>query len=169
MPKPTCHEVFHDAQSLRSRHSLNEGRYKLEECQYRLQSSCEEIGRIWRLLTREGSPYCLRHCTAEDKHLWLKDLPGRVAYRLGYEVLPGLLALGADGADPADITRALPRIERECLGLLDSLESVRVDIRRNIRLEYWHMRQGGPMLEPLVEEAIEIIDHALGVLPLVDP
>ncbi len=80
-----------------------------------------------------------------------------------------MLALGADGADPADITRALPRIETECLGLLDPLESVRVDIRRNIRLEYWHMRQGGPMLEPLVEEAIEIIDHALGVLPLVDP
>jgi hypothetical protein len=161
MPKPTCHEVFHDAQSLRSRHPLNEGRYKLEECQYRLQSSCEEIRRIRRLLTRKGSPYCLRHCTAEDKHLWLKDLPGHVAHRLGYEVLPGLLALGADGADPADITRALPRIETECLGLLDSLESVRV--------EYWHMKRGGSLLEPLVEEAIEIIDHALGVLPLVDP
>lgn len=165
MRKPTCHEVFRRGQHIRSQHPLNEGRYKLEECRCRLQSSHEEIGRIRRLLTRKGSPYCLRHCTAEDKHLWLKDLPGHVAHRLGYEVLPGLLALGADGASSADIQRAFPSIERECLDLVDSLESVWMDIRRDIGLEYWHMRQGRSMLEPLVERAMDITDRALRLLP----
>ncbi len=165
MPRPTCHEVFQDARSLRAQRPLQEGRYKLEECRYRLQSSCEEVGRIRRLLTRRGSPYCLLHCTAGDKHLWLKDLPGRVAYRLGYEVLPGLLALGGDRVSQTDIRRAFPSIESECLDLLDSLESVRLDIRRDIKLEYRHMRRGGSMLEPLVGRAIDITDHALNLLP----
>jgi hypothetical protein len=169
MRNQTCYETFRKGQLLRRQHPLQQGQYKLEECQSRLQSCHEEIGRIRRFLTRKGSQYDLWHCTAEDKHLWLKELPDHVARRLGYEVLPGLLALGADGATPAGIARALPRIEAECLGLLDSLEAVRVVIRRNIRLEYWHMKRGGSLLEPLVEEAIEIIDHALGVLPLVDP
>jgi hypothetical protein len=165
MPKPTCHEVFRDGQSARALHPLQQGRYKLEECRFRLQSCREEVGRIRLFLNRKDSRYCLWHCTAEDKHLWLKDLPGHVARRLGYEVLPGLLALDADGASPADIRRAFPSIERGCLYLLDSLESVRVNIRRNIKLEYRHMRQGGSMLEPLVGHAIDITDHALSLLP----
>jgi len=165
MPKPTCREVFQHGQNLRSQYPLREGRYKLEECRYRLQSCQEEIGRIRRFLTRKDSRYCLWHCTAEDKHLWLKDLPGHVAHRLGYEVLPGLLALGADGADPVNIRRTFPWVEKECLDLINSLESVRRTIKKNISVEYRHMRQGGSMLEPLVERAIDITDRALRVLP----
>ena len=116
-------------------------------------------------MTRKSTPYCLRHCTAEDKRLWRKDLPDHVAHQLGYEVLPGLLALGADGADPVNIRRTFPWVEKECLDLINSLEWVRRTIKRNISVEYRHMRQGGSMLEPLVERAIDITDRALRLLP----
>jgi len=49
--------------------------------------------------------------------------------------------------------------------LINSLESVRRTIKRNISVEYRHMRQGGSMLEPLVERAIDITDRALRLLP----
>lgn len=165
MHKQTCHEAFHQGQRLRSQHPLRSGQYKLEECRDRLWLCHAEIGRIRRHLTSKGSPCVFRHCTTEDKHLWLKDLPAHVAHRLGYEVLPGLRALDADGACPRAIMTALPLIETECQTLLNTLESVRVIIRRSIGVEYWHMRQGGSMLEPLVERAIDIADHALSVLP----
>lgn len=165
MRKLTCHESFHRGKIARSQYPLQEGRYKLEECRYRLQSCHEEIDRIRRFITRKDSRHCLWDCTAEDKHLWLKDLPGHIAHRLGYEVLPGLLALDADGVDPVNIRRAFPQVEKECLDLLGPLESVRVTIRRSIGVEYWYMKQGGSMLEPLVGHAIDITDHALSLLP----
>lgn len=165
MPKQNCHEAFHQGRHLRSQHPLPSGQYKLEECRDRLMQCHEEIGRIRRYLTSKGSPCAFRHCATEDKHLWLKDLPSHVAHRLGYEVRPGLLALDADGADPRAIMTALPLIETECQTLLNTLESVRVTIGRNIGVEYWHMRQGGSMLEPLVERAIDLADRALSVLP----
>lgn len=169
MRKLTCHEAFHRGKIARSQYPLQEGRYKLEECRYRLHSCCEEIDRIRRLITRKDSRHCLWHCTAEDKHLWLKDLPGHIAHHLGYEVLPGLLALDADGAPPVNIRRAFPQVEKECLDLLDSLESVRVTIRRSIGVEYWYMKQGGSMLEPLAQRAIDITERALRVLPRLAP
>ena len=54
------------------------------------------------------------YCTAEDKHLWLKDLPTDVAFRIGYELLPGLQALTADGVDSKVIYKELPNFERYC-------------------------------------------------------
>ncbi len=165
MHKQTCHEAFHHGQHLRSQHPLRSGQYKLEESRDRLWLCHAEIGRIRQHLTSKGAPCAFRHCTTEDKHLWIKDLPGHVAYRLGYEVVPGLLALGADGADRTAIIAAQPLIETECQTLLNALESARVSIRKSIGVEYWHMRQGGSMLEPLVERAIDIAEYALSVLP----
>jgi hypothetical protein len=164
MRKQSCQEIFHQGQRLRLHHPLQSGQYKLEECRDRLRRCYVEIGRIRRYLTGKGSPYALQHCTTEDKHLWLKDLPGHVAHRLGYEVVPGLLALGADGADPTAIMNVHPRIENDCLALVGCLESARTSIRRSIGVEYEQMKQDGSMLEPLVERAIDITDHALIVL-----
>jgi hypothetical protein len=165
MNKHTCHEAFHLGQHLRSQHPLRSGQYKLKECRDRLWLCHAEIVRIRQHLTNKGGPSAFRHCTTEDKHLWLKDLPSHVAHRLGYEVLPGLLALNADGAASRAIMTARPHIETECRTLLNALESARILIRRNIEFEYWHMRQGASMLEPLVERAIDITDYALSVVP----
>jgi len=102
-------------------------------------------------------------CTVDDKHTWLKDLPLNVAHRLGYEVLPGLRALVRDGAARRDISIAYPLIEQAAHDLVDRLESVRVSIRKCIDYEYWHMQQGGSLLEPVVNDAISLTQRALAI------
>ncbi len=164
MRNKDCHNTFREAQRLRTQYPLSHGRYKLEECRYRLQRCRDEIGRIRQYLNHEADGYELLHCTSGDKYIWLKHLPGHVAYRLGYEVLPGLLALRADGASSSAISASYPHIENQCLTLLDSLESARIAIWKNIEIEYRQMRQGGSLIEPLLERAIRLSSYALGVL-----
>lgn len=165
MHNPSCHEVFQKAKIQRAQNPLGHGYYKLRECRERLVSCHAEIGRIRRYLNHESARYELMHCTAEDKHIWLKDVPSHVAYRLGYEVLPGLKALSADGVRSKIIQDTYPWIEKECLALLDSLELARTAIRKNIGAEYRQMRQGRSMLEPLVEKAIVLASLALDIHP----
>ena len=50
------------------------------------------------------------------------------------------------------------------MALLDRMEEVRLAIKKNIALECQHMKLGGSLLEPLVEDAIFITERALGVL-----
>ncbi len=164
MHKHTCHAAFHQGRHLRSQHPLRSRQYKLEECRDRLQLCHAEIGRIRRRLTSKGRPCAFRHCTADDKHIWLKDLPRHVAHRLGYEVLPGLAALGEGGADQRDVDIAFPHIKQAAHSLVDRLESVRVTISKRIGVEYWHMKQGGSLPEPLVNKAIFITQRSLSVL-----
>ena len=87
-----------------------------------------------------------------------------MAYRLGYEVLPGLLALVNDGAYPGRVRDVYAAIEGECLALLDRLESARVTIKRAVGLEYAQMKGGGSLLEPLVVEGMEITSRAMAAL-----
>jgi hypothetical protein len=158
-----CHESFHQGQVLRLQHPLRNGHYKLVECQNRLQSCLDEVGRIRAFVRKEASKWSLRHCTADDKHIWLKDLPSNVAHRLSYEVLPGLRALVGDGADQREIDIAYPHFEKAAHVLVNRLESVRVSISKCIVVEYWHMKQGGSLLEPVVDEAISLTQRALAI------
>ena len=164
MRKTNCYEAFHQGRALRLQYPLRHGQYKLEECQSRLQSCRDEVDRIRAVVRNEACRWSLMHCTADDKHIWLKDLPRHIAHRLGYEVLPGLAALGEDGADQRDVDIAFPHIEQAAHALVDRLESVRVTISKRIGVEYWHMKQGGSLLEPLVDKAIFITQRALAVL-----
>ena len=164
MRKTNCYEAFHEGRALRLQYPLRLGQYKLEECQSRLQSCRDEVGRIRAVVRNEACRWSLMHCTADDKHIWLKDLPRHVAYRLGYEVLPGLAALGEDGADQRDVDITFPHIEQAAHALVGRLESVRVTISKRIGVEYWHMKQGGSLLEPLVDKAIFITQRSLSVL-----
>jgi hypothetical protein len=105
------------------------------------------------------------HCTAEDKHLWLKDLPAHIAYRLGYEVLPGLRALTADGVDSTVIHSELPIFERDCLSVVGQLEIVHQKIYKSIKVEYDQMRFGGSLLEPRLRDAVGIAKNILQLIP----
>lgn len=164
MRKPNCFESFHEGQALRLQCPLRLGQYKLAECQSRLQSCRDEVSRIRAVVRSEASKWSLRHCTADDKHSWLKDLPRHVAHRLGYEVLPGLVALAEDGAAQRDVDIAFPHIEQAVHALVSRLESVRVTISKSINIEYWQMKQGGSLLEPVVDEAISITQRASAVI-----
>ena len=165
MHKQNCHEAFQYGQDLRSQHSLPSGQYKLGECRERLQLCLDELSRIRHYLICGGNPHALQRCTTEDKHIWLKDLPAHIAHRLGYEILPGILALVADGASPSKIATAYPKFEADCHTLLVSLESVRLAIQKSIGVEYDRMRRGESLLEPLVDRALRIADGALKLHP----
>jgi hypothetical protein len=98
---------------------------------------------------------------ASDKHTWLKNVPLDIAFSLGYDLLPGLLALKKEGALCVD--RAYPSIEQGCITLVDHCEQVRNAIRKDIKVEYRQMKHGGSLLEPLIEEAMDLTRRALAV------
>lgn len=143
---------------------LSSGRYKLVECAERLEHCIDEIDRIRKYINGLGHRWSLMHCTAEDKHLWLKDLPSHVAYRLGYEVLPGLQALTADGVDSTVIRSELPNFERDCLSVVGQLEIVHQKIYKSIKVEYDQMRLGNSLLESHVRDAAGIAKRALRLI-----
>ena len=164
LKKPNCYESFRAGQSSRANCPLNLGEYKLEECLCELSRCYKDISAIRNLVSGKVHQQQLTCCTTDDKSVWLKKLPLDVAYWLGYKLLPGLKALVNDGADKADVDSASVYIEKDCLALLDRMEEVRLAIKKNIALEYQHMKLGGSLLEPLVEDAIFITERALGVL-----
>ncbi|MFM6991600.1 MAG: hypothetical protein ACKOWD_09950 [Rhodoferax sp.] len=98
---------------------------------------------------------------ASDKHIWLKDLPLHIAFVLGYELLPGLLALKKEGAHWVE--EDYPAIEHDCLVLVDRFEEVRRAIKKDISIEYRHMVDGSSLLEPLIDDAISLVQKALAV------
>jgi hypothetical protein len=160
MPK-NCYHSFGEGQSARINYPLRSGRYKLEEQERAFLSYRNTLVLVRDRVIGKSRNIWLGDCMASDKHVWLKKLPLDIANCLGYNLLPGLLALSLEGAQDVDIK--YPAIEGECLQLLDRLERVRRLIKNNINIEYEQMKRGGSLLEPLVDDALEITRQALGV------
>ncbi len=108
MPKPTCYKAFEQGQNDRANRPLPCGHYKLSECYEYLVEYRKEIGRIKAYVSGKAVRYNLMHCTHEDMHMWLKELPTLVAESMAYEPLPGLATLDKDWADPDFVKRAYP-------------------------------------------------------------
>jgi hypothetical protein len=161
MTKSNCYESFNDGKAERVTYPLRQGRYKLEEQERNLLGIKETIRMVRDFVRGRSSCTLLGSCVADDKHLWLKRVPLNVAHLLGYNLLPGLIALKKEGAQFVD--RDYPIIERDCLQLLDRLEQVRVAIKNDISIEYDHMKRGDSMLDPLIDEAIRLVRRALVV------
>ncbi len=161
----TCLDVFNDAVHQRQKTPLCAGRYKLEESRTRMTRSLGELRRIRTFKRGRSDGWDLEQCTREDIHRWLKDLPNHIAWRLGYELLAGLDALVADGANSEAVSALRPRLQREVKRLLGDLELARGDIVNKIEREYGRMRSGTGLLEPLVERAVDLTDEVLTLLP----
>lgn len=161
MSKENCYQSFGSGKVQRVTYPLHKGRYKLEE-QERIFYADKETLRMVRDFV-SGRSICtfFGPCVASDKHTWLKRLPLNVAHSLGYNLLPGLLALRKEGALCVD--RDYPAIEYDCLQLLDRLELVRTAIKKDIRVEYRQMKLGGSLLEPLIGDALYLVQRALAV------
>ncbi len=162
MSKSKCHASFDDGEIQRRKNPLHQGRYKLEEIQNALRRDQATLRMVRDFVSGRAKGAYLGGCTASDKHTWLKKLPDLIATLLGHDLLPGLKALKNEGAQFVD--SAYPHFERECLSLLARLERVRSAIAKDIRVEYRHMKQGGSLLEPLIEEAIFMTQKALEVI-----
>lgn len=156
-----CLRSFGEGKAQRVTRPLHHGRYKLEECLIDLLKCHEELGAIRGFIRGKAGRTALTQCTAEDKHIWLKTLPLDVSFWLGYNLLAGLLALKKEGAQSVDSHYSA--IEHSCFVLVDRLQAARNAIHKNVSLEYQQMKRGGSLLEPLIEEAIEITRRALAV------
>ena len=165
MSKQTCYEAFKQGKMDRTNRPLPYGHYKLREAYENLAEWGKELNRIAVYVSGKTGRNNLMHCTPEDMHVWLKDLPALVAHTVAYELLPGLLALDKDGADSTLIASCYPNIERECIDLLDRLELARLKLQRGIGTEYNLMKHGGSTLMPLMDEAIAIARGALKLSP----
>lgn len=161
MAKSGCLQSFNDGKARRVTCPLHQGRYKLEEQKRSLVAIKESLHMVRHFVSGRSSSIYLGCCMASDKHRWLKDLPLDIAFSLGYDLLPGLLALTKEGARRVD--SAYPAIALECEQLVDRLEQTRNAIKKDISVEYQHMKQGGSLLEPLIDDAISITHRALAV------
>ncbi len=159
-----CHKAYDLGKSERATYPLHTGEYKLREGAERLKSILRGLDEVQHYIARGDRHWWASGCCSSDKHIWLRRLPPTIAYRLGYEALPGLLALPADGASVAVVHSLRPKIEARCEDLVDKLELARIIMSRNIGLEYYRLRNGDSTLKPLIEEAIGIFDMALSPL-----
>lgn len=163
MAVKTCRDEFFEGLERRKDHPLPHGYYKLRECHDRLVGTVEELQRIEELVSGRGDKWSLQHCVSEDKHIWIKNVPRSVAWRLGYEALPGLRALTENGVPKGEVDSLYPTLLAEAEGLAGRLETHRRFIAKNIRLEYDGMKMGLPLLKPLVAEAVCIAARAMSL------
>jgi len=161
----TCQQIFIQAANERRQTPLCAGRYKLEEVLWSLIQIRDEIRRIAVFKRRRGKRWVPNLCCQEDMGDWLKSIPERVAYHLGWKLLPAFEALAHNDVDLADIAALRPWLTNEVEKLLEDLECARQDIRRSVGREYARMKQGEPMLEPLLDRAIWLAEEALALTP----
>lgn len=161
MNKSSCLQSFNDGKAQRLTYPLHEGRYKLEEQERNFFADKKTLRMVRDFVRGRSSCTFLGGCVAADKHTWLKRLPLGVAHSLGYNLLPGLIALKKEGALCVD--RDYPAIEQGCQTLVDRCEQVRNAIKKDIRAEYRQMKLGGSFLEPLIDDALYLVQRALTV------
>ncbi|MBM3938949.1 MAG: hypothetical protein FJ333_09925 [Sphingomonadales bacterium] len=161
MTAVNCHQYFSDGKAKRIAIPLREGRWQIEQCLSDLQKFRAEVSVIRDFVSGKASAARLSACVPSDKHIWLKKLPLHVAFCLGYDLLPALKALKNEGALCVD--SEYPGLERDCLELLEHLEYTRIVLKNNIKLEYQHMKRGESLLEPLIKEALVLVQKALAV------
>jgi hypothetical protein len=161
MTKSNCYQAFGKGKAKRVSYPLSKGRYKLEELEGSFISLQRTLFMVRDYVSGESRSNYFGGCCASDKSTWLKRLPPLIAELLGYNLLPALLAHKNEGVLSVD--RDYPDIDNDCLRLLDRLEQVRTAIKKDINIEYRQMKQGSSLLEPLIEEAIDLTRRALAV------
>lgn len=161
MTKSSCLQSFNEGKAQRLTYPLHQGRYKLEEQVRNFRADKEALRMVRDFVSGRSICTFFGPCVAVDKHIWLKRLPLNVAHSLGYNLLPGLLALKKEGALCVD--REYPAIEQDCLQLVARCEQVRNGIKKDIKVEYLQMKLGGSLVEPLIDEALVIVQRALAV------
>jgi hypothetical protein len=128
--------------------------------------SKEEVGRIIEVVKGVRCPLSLRHCTNEDKAIWLRDAPTNVAYRMGYEIIPGLRALQFDGMSQKQAEFAASMVESEMQQCIDGWDYLRNKFKLRISAEYAQMRNGKSYALLVVNDALRVIEEVTQTLPL---
>jgi hypothetical protein len=162
----SCLEAFEDGVHSRLNYPLHMGLYKLSESYRRIQYVRDEVVRVAEVVNGKRSPFSLRSCTNEDKAYWLRDVPIKVAYRMGYEIIPGLRALEFDDVPKGPCEAAALQVESKIPASLVKWDYLRDSYKNRIGSEYVRMRNGQSNALLVVDEALSVIDSALKTLPL---
>ena len=162
----SCQEAFDDGVRSRLNYPLHMGLYKLSESYKRIQFVRDEVVRVAEVVNGKRSQFSLRSCTNEDKAYWLRDVPTHVAYRMGYEIIPGLRALEFDDVPRCQSEAAALRVESGIPSCLVKWDQLRDTYKNRIASEYARMRNGQSNALLVVDDALSMIDSALKTLPL---
>jgi hypothetical protein len=165
MKHRSCQEAFNDGVQSRTSYPLRLGLYKLIESYKRMQHSRDEVVRISEVISGKRSPFSLRSCTNDDKAYWLRDVPTNVAFRMGYEMIPGLRALEFDGVSKAQSEAAALLVEAAMAPAIVKWDRLRDSYKNKIASEYARMRNGHSNALLVVDDALALIDTALKTLP----
>jgi hypothetical protein len=161
-----CQSEFDKGRVARRKHPLHSGAYKLVETADVLRSCVATLDAI-AVDRRQNAKGHGRHfggCTSDDAHIWLKRLPGVIAYTLGYNALPAIAALGADGVDPRDVKNALTQAQAAAAALVRDCEEVHLSLNAGIAQEYRALRDGYSDLPRLLDRALDIIESARSIV-----
>ena len=162
----SCLYIFEKAAKDRLKYPLPFGAYKLRESRERLEMYRKEVAKIGAIKRGECGRFELMHCTSMDAGHWLKGMPGHIAHRLGYELIPGVEGLVHDGVDGNLVAQKLKLVKGQVAQLVERCESVRSALKCGIGIEYDRMLYDEGLVEPLFTEAIAIADDALSLLHL---
>lgn len=161
-----CREAYQDGVTSRLTYPLNSGLYKLVESKDRIERVGKEIIRISEVVTKKRDPSSLMHCTFEDKAFWLRDVPLNVAYRMGYEIIPGLRGLKADGVGHIHAESAAFTLESVMDHHLDYWDELRNSYNKKISCEYERMSNGHSNALRVVDDALDLVDLGVSKLPV---
>lgn len=161
----TCHEAYRHGVNSRIACPLSHGLYKLIESKERIQRSGDEVMRISGVVNKTKDRYELTQCTYEDKAFWLREVPLNVAYRIGYEIVPGLRALVSDGVPRVQSESAAQHIEAVIDNYLAQWDALRKTYYKQIEYEYMLMRSGSSNAMRVVKSALQLIDGVVSLLP----
>ena len=165
MPQMTCHNTFAEAQLRRRSYPLEAGADKLREARHRLSRMMETIDAIGDFLRNPVSVMSESAlgpcCTTFDKAIWLKSVPDQLAEKLGYDILPAIAALTADGVPKTVLAAELKLAQATANQLLKDCEVQRVRLKGGIKDEYAAIKSGQSELYDLLIDADRIAQHAL--------
>ena len=103
-------------------------------------------------------------CTTDDKAVWIKSIPAKVANHLGYDILPAIAALTNDSLSKRDTEATLDIANGMAKALLKDCERQENRLKGGISAEYNMMKTGYSEVHGLLVEADHIAEDALQVL-----
>ncbi len=164
----TVKNTFKDARNRRIKYPLILGADKLRETRWslsRMQETMYQIGEYLKNPSHFYKGQILGHCcTTDDKAVWIKSIPAKVADLLGYNILPAIAALKNDGLSKRDTDTAFDTAKQRAEALLEDCERQQTRLKGGISVEYNMMKAGYSEVHGLLVEADRIAEDALQVL-----
>ncbi len=165
MDSTNCLDAFAEGERFAQQYPRTRGAYKLRERLTQWVEAEIEVTRIARAVCNPKIRYELRHCTPEDKHLWLQNAPIWTAYELGADVLPAFSALVGEGMPDADVKRLLPQVRSRIKSIVVDLHQAQTLVNLSMGTEYRRMRSGSSVIGDVLSRARQELEAIVNLTP----